>query len=146
MAVNPLNLVDKQDKDTGIVPSRSSPTCRDLSVFICWSKKAEEDGYDTEGDIGPFLLQEGSPEEFVKASLPTKVQEEELHELLDQNKYQKNPAFQQILKEETEGNIDKIITHLSNQKVQWIHQELHLWCLPTQGRQRKSSPTDWQMQ
>ena len=76
MAVDPPNLVDKQNKETNIVPISSSPIGRDILVLVCWLGKAEEEGYyDTEGDISPFLhtqLADGS-QDFVEASLLTEV-------------------------------------------------------------------------
>ena len=115
-------------------------------MLIWQSRNAEEGGYDIEGDIScPFLLPEGSQEEFIKALLLTEVQEKEPHNPLDWNKCQKTPVFEQILAEETEDHIDTIFKGLSNQKVQWIHWELRLWCLPIRGR-KKSLSTFWQVQ
>ena len=140
LAVSPSNLVDKQNQDAHMV-LRSSPTRRDLSVLVRRSEQAEEDGYDTEGECGPFLLhQQEDTNEFVETSLPiNQEQEEQPARSLDPNQCQTASSLIQTPEGKEDIDIDKIVQQegLIKQNVQWIHQELQLRCLPTQGNKKE---------
>ena len=116
-AMGELSLVD-QPKDVDTLPSKASPTRRDLAVLIRNSEQAE-DSYDTEGKVGPFFHAQKAEgvQDFVKTPL-LEEQEEEPPCPLNQNKLEDHST----VLPSTSPTIDKI----SKQNVSWIHREFWL--------------------
>ena len=57
------------------VPEITSPKIRDLSAAFMGNSKRFEDGYDTDGELGPFLdaIEDEGPQDSEEAALPDNV-------------------------------------------------------------------------